>query len=205
MDLVQKFVQGGFFMYPILACLVVGLAYGIFKTITLFQSSINTKEFVLKVRNALDEGGVESALHVCEQTKGPVASIFHAGLSRIDRGVEASEKAVVNAGSIEMAFLEKGMIVMSTMIVLAPMLGFTGTVLGMIKSFADIKAANDISPAVVAEGIEIALLTTAFGLIVAIVVQVFYNFFTSRIDSLIVDMEESSLILLDDLVELEKK
>jgi biopolymer transport protein ExbB len=205
MDLVQKFVDGGAFMYPILACLIIGLAYGIYKMITLFQSSINTKEFVLKVRNALDEGGVESALHVCENTKGPVASIFHAGLSRIDRGVEASEKAVVNAGSIEMAFLEKGMIVMSTMIVLAPMLGFTGTVAGMVAAFADIKAANDISPAVVAGGIEVALLTTLFGLIVAMIVQLFYNFFTSKIDSLIVDMEESSLILLDDLVELEKK
>lgn len=205
MDPVQLFVDGGGFMWPILICLIVGIAYGIFKLVVLLQSSVDTKKFILNVRSALDEGGVESALHVCEKTKGPVASIFHAGLSRIERGIEAAEKAITNAGSVEMAFLEKGMIVMSTVIVLAPMLGFTGTVMGMVEAFQDIAAANDISPAVVASGIQTALLTTLFGLIVAMIVQLFYNFFTARIDALIVDMEESSLVLLDDLVELQNK
>lgn len=205
MDPVKLFEDGGDFMWPILICLIVGIAYGIYKLIILLQSSVDTKKFIVSVRSALDEGGVESALHVCEKTKGPVASIFHAGLSRVDRGIEASEKAITNAGSIEMAFLEKGMIVMSTVIVLAPMLGFTGTVLGMVKAFQDIAAANDISPAVVASGIEVALLTTLFGLIVAMIVQLFYNFFTARIDALIVDMEESSLVLLDDLIEIQNK
>lgn len=205
MDLVEYFVKGGPFMWPILICLIISVAYGIYKMISLMQSTINTKKFVLSVRNALDEGGVESAMHVCENTKGPVASIFHAGLSRIDRGIEAAEKAIVNAGGIEMAFLEKGMIVMSTMIVIAPMLGFTGTVSGMVESFKNIAALNDISPAAVAGGIQEALLTTLFGLVVAMIVQLFYNFFTSKIDGLIVDMEESSLILMDDLVDLEKR
>lgn len=205
MDLMTMFDNGGNFMWPILICLIVGIAYGIFKLILLLQSSVDTKKFILEVRGALEEGGVESALHVCEKTKGPVSSIFHAGLSRVDRGIDASEKAITSAGSIEMAFLEKGMIVMSTVIVLAPMLGFTGTVMGMVTAFQDIAAANDISPAVVAGGIEKALLTTLFGLVVAMIVQLFYNFFTSRIDSLIVDMEESSLVLLDDLVDLQNK
>jgi biopolymer transport protein ExbB len=205
MDPVKLFMDGGAFMWPILICLIVGIAYGIFKLVILLQSSVDTKKFILSIRSALDEGGVESALHVCEKTRGPVASIFHAGLSRVDRGIEAAEKAIANAGSIEMAFLEKGMIVMSTVIVLAPMLGFTGTVMGMVEAFQDIAAANDISPAVVASGIQTALLTTLFGLIVAMIIQLFYNFFTARIDGLIVDMEESSLVLLDDLIEIQNK
>lgn len=205
MDIVQLYVNGGFFMHLILAALIVGLAFGIWKLITLLQSNVNTKKFILSVRNALDDGGVEAALHLCEKTPGPVASIFSAGLSRLDRGTETAEKAIVNAGSIEMAFLEKGMIVLSTVIVLAPMLGFTGTVLGMVQAFRDIAAANDISPAVVASGIEVALLTTLFGLIVAMIIQVFYNFFTSQIDKLIIDMEESSLVLIDELHEMENK
>ncbi len=205
MDPVKLFMDGGAFMWPILICLIVGIAYGIFKLVILLQSSVDTKKFILSIRSAVDEGGVESALHVCEKTRGPVASIFHAGLSRVDRGIEAAEKAIANAGSIEMAFLEKGMIVMSTVIVLAPMLGFTGTVMGMVEAFQDIAAANDISPAVVASGIQTALLTTLFGLIVAMIIQLFYNFFTARIDGLIVDMEESSLVLLDDLIEIQNK
>ena len=205
MNLVEHYVNGGPFMHPILILLVVGIAYGIVKLIFLLQSTIDTKAFVINIRNAFEDGGADAALKTCEETKGPVASIFHAGISRIGKGIEASEKAVVNAGSVEMAFLEKGMIVMSSIITLAPMIGFTGTVGGMIKSFADIAAANDISPAVVAEGIGQALLTTVFGLIVAMIVQVFFNFFTARIDKLIVDMEEASLVLIDDLIELQSK
>jgi len=204
MDLVAQFYKGGAFMWPILALLIVGVAYGIYKFIFLMQSSIDTKSFIIKVRNALDEGGAEAALKVCEDTKGPVASIFHAGISRVDKGIEAAEKAIVNAGSVEMAFLEKGMIVMSSIITIAPMIGFTGTVGGMISAFDAIAAANDINPGVVATGIGQALLTTVFGLVVAMVAQILYNFFTSRIDALIVDMEEASLVLIDDLVELKK-
>ena len=202
MDLVQHYNNGGVFMHPILALLVLGLAYGIYKFIFLMQSSIDTKSFILKVRSALEEGGADAALKVCEDTKGPVASIFHAGISRIDRGIEAAEKAVINAGSVEMAFLEKGMIVISSIITIAPMIGFTGTVGGMIEAFAAIAASNDINQGIVAKGIGAALLTTVFCLVTAMVAQIFYNFFTARIDSIIVDMEESSLVLIDDLVEL---
>jgi biopolymer transport protein ExbB len=124
---------------------------------------------------------------------------------RASRGVEHVEKAITNAGSIEMAFLERGMIWLSTVISIAPMLGFTGTVVGMIAAFDAIKAANDISPSIVAGGISQALLTTCFGLIVAMIIQVFHNYFVSRIDALIIDMEESSTELIDSLIELENK
>jgi biopolymer transport protein ExbB len=154
---------------------------------------------------ALDEGGISAAMEECEKTPGPVASIFHAGLSRAGKGIEHVEKAITNAGSLEMAFLERGMVVLSTVIVLAPMLGFTGTVAGMVKAFDDIKIMNDISPSIVAGGISQALLTTLFGLIVAMIIQVFNNFFTSRIDKLIIDMEETSVELIDALVEMEEK
>ena len=156
-------------------------------------------------RSALKKGSVANAIKVCEETRGPVASIFHAGLLRADRGVSEVEKSITNAGSIEMAFLERGMIWLATVISLAPLLGFTGTVWGMIGAFDAIKAANDISPSIVAGGISVALLTTAFGLVVAIIIQTFHNYFVSRVDKLIIEMEESSNELVDMLVSLEKK
>jgi biopolymer transport protein ExbB len=171
----------------------------------LTRASVNTRKFLARLHNALQEGGVKGAAEECEKTPGPVASILHAGLSRSSKGLDAVEKAITNAGSIEMAFLERGMIVLQTVIVLAPMLGFTGTVSGMVTAFDSIKKANDISPAVVAGGISQALLTTLFGLVVAMIIQVFFNFFSSRIDKLIIDMEESSVELMDALVELQDK
>lgn len=202
-SLLKYFHDGGLFMWPILMCLVGGLAVSIAKFISLMQSSTNTRKFLLKIKEALDEGGVQRATEVCANTKGAVASIFHAGLSRAERGVDQVEKAIVNAGSIEMAFLERGMVWIGFFIALAPMLGFTGTVVGMIGAFDAITAANDISPAIVASGISVALLTTAFGLIVAIILQFFYNYFLAKIDRLIVDMEESSMELVDSIVEIE--
>jgi len=172
---------------------------------TLSRASVNTRKFLAKVKEALGSGGVDSAIEVCENTRGPVASIFHAGLMRSDQGIESVEKAVSSAGAIEMAFLERGLIWLSTVISIAPMLGFTGTVWGMIKAFEAIAAANDISPTIVADGISVALLTTLFGLVVAIIIQTFHNFFVSRIDKLIIDMEESSNELVDTLIALEKK
>jgi biopolymer transport protein ExbB len=203
--MVQLFQQGGNFMWPILALFVIGIALGLAKMWTLWRAGINTRRFIEKVRTALKEGGTDAALEVCESTRGPVASIFHAGLMRAKEGIEYVEKAITNAGSIEMAFLEKGMIWLGFIIVIAPMLGFTGTVWGMIVAFDSIKTANDISPAVVAGGISQALLTTLFGLIVAMIVQLFYNWATSRIDKLIIDMEEASVQLVDTLVELKKE
>jgi len=192
-------------MWPILALLVVGLAFVIERFWTLTRASVNTRKFLSKIRVALEEGGVKAATEECEKTPGPVASIFHAGLSRANKGVSYVEKAITTAGSLEMAFLERGMVVLSTVIVLAPMLGFTGTVWGMVGAFDSIKKANDISPAIVAGGISQALLTTLFGLIVAMLIQVFNNYFTSRIDKLIIDMEESSVELIEALADLEDK
>ncbi len=203
--MVELFLAGGEFMWPILILFIIGLGFVLERFWTLTRASVNTRKFLAKLHNELQEGGIEAAAAVCENTPGPVASILHAGLSRANKGLDHVEKAITNAGSIEMAFLERGMLVLSTVIVLAPMLGFTGTVSGMVNAFDAIKKANDISPAVVAGGISQALLTTLFGLIVAMVIQVFFNYFTSRIDKLIIDMEESSVELMDALVEMQEK
>ena len=201
--MVQYFLDGGPFMYPILGLLIFGLGFGVERVYTLFRASVNTQKFMTDVRTALHDEGRDKAVEVCSNTRGPVAEIFHAGLSRAHRGIEAVEKGIENAGTIEMAFLEKNMVWLSTVVTLAPMLGFTGTVAGMIQAFDDIKAANDISPAVVAGGISIALLTTLFGLVVAIIIQTFQNFLISRVDKLIIDMEENSVMLIDELVEMD--
>lgn len=203
--MVDYFIQGGPFMWPILILLVVGLGFSIERFWTLTRASINTRKFLAKLHNALQEGGIEGAAAECEKTPGPVASILHAGLSRADKGLEYVEKAISNAGSIEMAFLERGMVVLTTVIVLAPLLGFTGTVSGMVTAFNAIKVKNDISPNIVAGGISQALLTTLFGLVVAMIIQVLYNYFSSRIDKLVIDMEESSVELMDALVEMQDK
>ncbi len=203
--MVEMFQNGGDFMWPILGLLIIGIGFSLERLWTLTRASINTRKFLASLHNALKEGGIEAAAAECENTQGPVASILHAGLSRSHKGLEHVEKAISNAGSIEMAFLERGMIVLSTVIVLAPMLGFTGTVAGMVDAFDAIKKANDISPAVVAGGISKALLTTLFGLVVAMIIQVFFNYFTSRVDRLIIDMEESSIELMDALVEMQPK
>lgn len=199
--MVEYFLRGGFFMWPILACLVFGIAISIERLWTLTRASINTRKFLERIKTALDTEGIKAATEVCANTRGPVASVFLAGLMRADRGIEHVEKAIMNAGSIEMAFLERGLVWLSTIVSVAPMLGFTGTVHGMVRAFDAIAAANDISPAIVADGISIALLTTLFGLIVAIVIQAAHNFFVSRIDKLVIDMEESSVELVDTLIE----
>lgn len=200
--LTEKFQAGGGFMWPILACLVIGLGFVIERFWNLTRARLNTKDFIVKVKGALDEGGIEAAKELCASTRGPVASVFHAGLLRADEGLDAAEKAIISYGGIEMGFLERGMIWISTFITLAPLLGFTGTVQGMIQAFDAIKQAQQISPAIVAGGISVALLTTLFGLVVAMILQVFYNYFVSRIDRLVGDMEESSVELIDVLYEM---
>lgn len=202
--LIELFHQGGGFMYPILGLLIIGLMICIERFYTLTKASIQTKRLLNNVHEALDEGGVQEALEVCENTPGPVAEIFHAGLSRVRRGLDEVEKAVEDAGTIEMSFLERGMTWLSMVIAIAPMLGFTGTVWGMVQAFQDIEKANDISPSIVAGGISVALLTTLFGLVVAIIIQFFHNLFISRIDKIIIDMEEGSRRLLDKLADMEE-
>lgn len=200
-----KYEAGGFFMHPILGCLIFGLAFCFERLWTLTRSTTNTKKFILQVKRALDDGGIEQAKEVCSNTRGPVASVFHAGLLRADEGLDAAEKAIIAYGGIEMGFLERGLIWISLFISLAPMLGFTGTVQGMIAAFDAIKEAAQISPAIVADGIAVALLTTLFGLVVAMLLQVFYNYLVSRIDSLVSDMELASIELIDALYELKTK
>ena len=202
--MVRLFLEGGEFMWPILVLLIIGLAFVVERFWTLTRASVNTRKFLSRIRVALEEGGVKAATEECEKTPGPVASIFHAGLSRANKGVAYVEKAISTAGSLEMAFLERGMVVLGTVIVLAPMLGFTGTVWGMVGAFDSIKKANDISPAIVAGGISQALLTTLFGLIVAMIIQVFNNYFSSKIDKLVIDMEQSSVDLIEALSDLEE-
>ena len=197
--MVQYFIDGGAFMWPILVSLVFGLGFALERAYSLIVSSIDSQKLFTDISDTINESGVDKAVELCNKTRGPVAEIFHAGLSRAHRGLAEVEKAIQNAGSLEMAFLEKNMIWLNTVITVAPMIGFTGTVVGMIDAFDAIKAANDISPAVVAGGISKALLTTAFGLITAMIIQIFQNFFVSRIDQLILDMEENSVKLLDKL------
>ncbi len=203
--LATKFEAGGGFMYPILASLALGLAFCFERLWTLSRSKTKTKKFIVNVKRALDDGGIEGAKELCANTRGPVASVFYAGLLRADEGLEAAEKAIIAYGGIEMGFLERNMIWISTFITIAPMLGFTGTVQGMVEAFDSIKEAAQISPAVVADGISVALLTTLFGLVVAMILQVFYNYLISVIDRLVGDMEEASVELIDSLYEIEKK
>tara|TARA_B100000965_G_scaffold137169_1_gene114089 strand:- start:69 stop:680 length:612 start_codon:yes stop_codon:yes gene_type:complete len=203
--MVYYFLEGGAFMWPILLTLLFGLAFVIERAYSLMMSAVDSQTFFESVSQSIKEDGTDAAVQVCSETEGPVASIFHAGLSKMSRGLDEVEKAIQNAGAIEMAFLEKNMIWLNAVITIAPMLGFTGTVVGMIAAFDAIKAANDISPAVVAGGISQALLTTAFGLIVAMIIQTFQNVFVARIDKLVLDMEEQSIKILDHLQELESK
>ena len=198
--LVRYFNEGGDFMWPVLIILIVGLAIAFERVISLNRADVNTRKFIVDVKKALEEDGVLGAEEVCANTRGPVASVFQAGLLRVDEGIESVEKAVVSYGSIEMSFLERGLVWLSLFIALAPMFGFLGTVIGMVAAFDAIEAAGDISPSLVARGIKIALLTTVFGLIVAIILQFFYNYAVSKIDRIVVEMEEASIELIDSLV-----
>ena len=203
--MVELFQNGGPFMWPILGLLIIGIMFVLERLWSLSRASINTRKFLGKINKAMAEGGSEAAMEICSKTRGPIASILYAGLMRAERGIEAVEKSVMSAGTIEMAFLEKNLVWLATVIAVAPMLGFTGTVAGMVKAFDNIAAADDISPSIVAGGISEALLTTLFGLIVAIIIQIFHNYFVSRVDKLVVDMEESSVSFIDSLTELESK
>ena len=201
--MVEQFVNGGPFMWPILITLLAGLAISAERMYSLLVSSIDAHKFFDEISEKIKGGDVEEAVQLCDCTQGPVAKVFHAGLTRRHRGISEVEKAIQNAGPMEMAFLEKNMIWLNAVVTIAPMIGFTGTVVGMVSAFDAIKAANDISPAVVAGGISQALLTTAFGLIVAMIIQVLQNYFVSRIDKLVLDMEEQSIRLVDQLYDME--
>ena len=197
-ELKKRFIEGGpGFMGIVLLCLILGLAIAIERIIFLNLSTTNTAKLTSSVEDALKNGGVEAAKEVCRNTSGPVASIFYQGLDRSSEGLENAEKAVVAYGGVQMGQLEKNVSWISLFIALAPMLGFMGTVIGMIQAFDKIEAAGDMQPSLVAGGIKVALLTTVFGLIVAIILQIFYNYIVAKIDGIVNDMEDASITLMD--------
>jgi biopolymer transport protein ExbB len=197
----DQFIQGGVaFMTPILICMILGLAVSIERIITLNMATTNTKKLLTQIEDALAKGGVNAALDVTRNTRGPVASIFTQGLMRYSEGVEMVEKSIVSYGGVEMGRLERGLIWISLFISLGPMLGFFGTVVGMVQAFNDIEKAGDISPNIVAGGMKVALITTVGGLVVGMVLQVLYNYLVSKIDSLVNSMEDASISLVDILV-----
>ncbi len=203
-QLKEYFIQGGWsFMSLVLVCLILGLAFCIERIITLNIADTNTDKLLDRVNTALADGDLESAKEITKSTPGPTASIMYDGLKRASNGesVENIEKAIVSNGAVQMGLLEKGLVWISLFIAIAPMLGFMGTVIGMIKAFDKIAEVGDISPAIVAGGIKVALLTTVFGLIAAIILQLFYNYIVSKIDGIVNKMESSSINLVDMLVD----
>ena len=203
--LMQKFLEGGWgWMMPVLVCLVIGLAIAIERMLYLAFSNINTKKFVEEFEKTLNEKGVEAAKDLCRNTRGPVASIYYQGLDRMYLGHDAVEKAVVSYGSVQTGQLESGLTWIGLFIALSPMLGFMGTVVGMIGAFDQIQAAGDISPTIVAGGIKVALLTTLMGLIAAVILQLFYNYVVTKIDALVNTMEDASITLVDILTAYKK-
>ncbi len=196
--LMTKFLEGGWgWMMPVLLCLVLGLAISIERILYLTFATINGQKFAEKVEDALKNGGIEAAKAVARDTKGPIASIYYQGLDRYNQGLDAVEKAVVSYGSVQTGQMESGMSWIGLFIALSPSLGFMGTVVGMIEAFDQIQAMGDISPTVVAGGIKVALLTTLMGLISAVILQLFYNYIIAKIDSLVNEMEDKSILLVD--------
>jgi biopolymer transport protein ExbB len=204
-ELKKRFIEGGpGFMGIVLLCLILGLAIAIERIIFLNLSTTDSEKLTSEVEAALKSGGVKAAKEVCRNTPGPVASIFYQGLDRSSEGVDSAEKAVIAYGGVQMGQLEKNVSWISLFIALAPMLGFMGTVIGMIQAFDKIEAAGDMQPSLVAGGIKVALLTTVFGLIVAIILQIFYNYIIAKIDNIVNDMENASIDLMDLLVNKKK-
>ncbi|MEE3145069.1 MAG: MotA/TolQ/ExbB proton channel family protein [Bacteroidota bacterium] len=194
----QKFIQGDpLWMTPVLLCLIIGMALSIERVVYLNLSTIDTNKFKQEIEDALKAGGVDAALEVARNTRGPIASIYYQGLSRADEGVDIVEKSIISYGGVQNGLLEKGMTWLQLFIALSPMLGFLGTVIGMIQAFEQIVKDGQVSPITVAGGIQVSLLTTVFGLISAIILQIFYNYITSKVDGIVNEMEEASISLVD--------
>ncbi|WKN43466.1 MotA/TolQ/ExbB proton channel family protein [Tunicatimonas pelagia] len=202
----EQFINGDWrFMTPVLLCLILGLLIAIERIVHLNLATSNVEQTLTNLRGDLQSGGVNQALHRLQQQRSSVAMIFRQSLEKWEDGIEVVEKAIVSYGSVEMGKLEKGLVWISLFISIAPMLGFMGTVIGMINAFDAIEAAGDISPTLVASGIKTALLTTVAGLIVAIILQLFYNYCVAKIDSLVNDMERASIAFVDILVDLKNE
>ena len=197
----DKFIEGGAgWMAPILICLILGLALVIERIIYLNLASVNSKKLLSKIELSLSNGGIDAAKDICRNTRGPLASVFYQGLDRYDEGIEIVEKSLVSYGSVQIGRLESNLGWIGLAISLAPMLGFLGTVVGMVQAFEDIEKAADISPTIVASGMKVALLTTVFGLITALILQVFYSYIVSKIDSIINNMEDATISFMDIII-----
>jgi biopolymer transport protein ExbB len=199
----QNYLKGGFFMHFLLTCSLIALVFIIERAWTLSRARVNVKALMMRVVRALREDGPQAALEVCQRTRGPIAAILHSGLLRASRGPSAVEKAIETSGAIEMSFLERGLVALATIANVAPLLGFLGTVSGMISAFAAIAAAEQVSAKLVAKGIQEALITTATGLIIAVPVTIAHSVFVQQIDRFIIEMEEASAELVDELLEIE--
>lgn len=201
----EKYIQGGAgWMTPVLLCLIFGMALVIERVLYLNMATTNVQKLLEGIEDFVAKGDYEGAKNLCRDTRGPVASIFYQGLDRINEGLDNVEKAVTSYGGVQMARLESNLTWISLFIALAPSFGFLGTVIGMVQAFDDIEAAGDISPTVVAGGMKVALLTTVFGLIVAIILQIFYNYILTKIESLVAQMEDGSITFMDILVKNQK-
>jgi biopolymer transport protein ExbB len=201
----QNYIKGGFFMHFLLTCSLIALVFIIERAWTLSRARVNVKSLMMRVVRALREEGVQGALEVCQRTRGPIAAILHAGLMRAARGPTAVEDSMRTSGAIEMSFLERGLVALATIANVAPLLGFLGTVSGMISAFAAIAAAEQVSAKLVAKGIQEALITTATGLIIAVPVTIAHSFFVSQIDRFIIEMEEAAVELVDELQDIEQQ
>ncbi len=201
----EKFIQGGaMWMSFVLICLIAGLVFVIERIFYLNMASVNSGKLLSKLEEALKTGGIEKAKALCRDTKGPLAGVFYQGLDRYDEGLESVEKAVVSYGGVQMSKLETNLSWIGLFMALGPMLGFAGTVIGMVQAFDDIERAGDISPTIVAGGMKVALLTTVFGLFTAIILQIFYNYILSKIDSIVNDMEDATISFMDILIKNKK-
>jgi len=203
----KQFIDGGpMFMGIVLFILLLGMAISIERIIYLTLASANSKKLLEGIEAKMKSGDVEGAKNICKNTRGPVASIFTQGLIRYQDGqsLDEIEKSIVSYGSVAGGKLESGLSWIGLCISLAPMFGFMGTVIGMIQAFDDIAAAGDMSPQIVASGMKVALLTTVFGLIAAIILQIFFNFIASKIESIVNDMEDASISFMDILVKYNK-
>lgn len=201
----EKYIQGGAgWMTPVLLCLIFGMALVIERILYLNMATTNVQKLLEGIEEHVQKGDYNGAKDLCRDTRGPVASIFYQGLDRIDEGLDNVEKAVTSYGGVQMARLENNLTWIGLFIALAPSFGFLGTVVGMVQAFDDIEVAGDISPTVVAGGMKVALLTTIFGLIAAIILQIFYNYILTKIESLVAQMEDGSITFMDILVKNKK-
>jgi len=202
----DKFAEGDpLWMTPVLICLVLGLAFAIERIFYLNLASTNSQKLLAKVEEAMKNGGVEKAKDVCRDTKGPLAGVFYQGLDRYEEGLDSVEKSLVSYGGVEMGRLENNLSWLSLCMALSTQLGFMGTVVGMVAAFDNIERQGDISPTVVAGGMKVALLTTVFGLITAVILQVFYNYILSKIDGIVNDMENATIGFMDIMVKYKNK